>query len=56
MYSKINEQAAIKLLSTFISLKELITAAMNGFAENDSVKDKENADICYKAIKSFLSE
>ena len=56
MYSKMNEQAAIQLLSTFIPLKELIAAAMHGFAENDSVKDKENADICYKAIKSFLSE
>lgn len=51
-----NEQAAIQLLSTFIPLKELIAAAMNGFAEDDSVKNKENADICYKAIKSFLDE
>lgn len=56
MYNDLNEVAAIRLLITFIPLKEIIVAAMHGFAEGNSTKDKENADLCYKALQTFLSK
>lgn len=56
MSSNLNEIAAAQLLLQFIPLKDLITAAMHSFAEGNSVKDKENADLCYKAIEAFLSK
>lgn len=56
MYNDLNEVAAIKLLITFIPLKEIIVAAMHGFAEGNSTKDKENADLCYKALQTFFSK
>ena len=56
MSNNLNEMAAVQLLLQFISLKDLITAAMHGFADGDSVKDKENADLCYKAVEAFLSK
>lgn len=55
MSNNLNEMAAVQLLLQFISLKDLITAAMHGFADGDNIKDKENADLCYKAIEAFLS-
>lgn len=56
MSSNLNEMAAVQLLLQFIPLKDLITAAMHGFADGDSIKDKENADLCYKAVEAFLSK
>lgn len=56
MSSNLNELAAVQLLLQFIPLKDLITAAMHGFAEGNSLKNKENADLCYKAIEAFLDE
>ena len=48
-----NENAALVLILEFISLKELISAAMDKFAESDNTKSQEMADLCSKAI-TFL--
>lgn len=53
--NNINDIAALQMLLSFISVKELVQAAMNGFAEEDSVTAKENADLCFKVIKAYLS-
>lgn len=52
----LNELAALQLVFEFISVSELLTAAMNDFSKGTSIKDKdkENADLCYKALESFL--
>lgn len=47
----LNELAALQL-----AVPELLTAAMNDFSKGTSIKDKENADLCYKALESFLKK
>lgn len=49
----LNELAALQLVFEFISVPELLTAAMNDFSKGTSIKDKENADLCYKALESL---
>lgn len=56
MYNDLNEVAAMQFLITFIPLKEIVIAAMHGFAEGNSTKDKENADLCYKALQTFFNK
>ncbi len=50
-----DEQAALTLVLEFVSVKDLLTAAMHTMAEDKSTKAQDNADLCYKAITSFLS-
>ena len=50
-----NELAALRMVLEFISLKDLLTAAMHHFADNEDVRAADNADLCYKAIATFLS-
>ena len=50
MKVSLNEMAAFE----FISVKDLLTSAMNGFSENGDIRSKENADLCFKALESFL--
>lgn len=50
----LNELEALQLVFEFISVPELLTAAMNDFSKGTSIKDKENANLCYKALESFL--
>lgn len=40
----LNELAALQLVFEFISVPELLTAAMNDFSKGTSIKDKENAE------------
>lgn len=54
MYNNINSVVALQMLLSFISVEELIKAAMNGFAEDDSETGKENADLCYKVLKAYF--
>ena len=56
MYANnINDMVALQMLLSFIPVKDLVQAAMNGFAEEESVTGKENADLCFKVIKAYLS-
>lgn len=55
MSQNLNEVAAMALVGEFISVKELLTSAMKGFAEDESVKSQENADLCFKALQTFLN-
>lgn len=54
--NNINENVALQMLLSFISVKDLIHAAMNGFAEEDSITGKENADLCFKVLKAYLQK
>lgn len=55
MYSNnFNEEVALKLVLNYISVKELITSAMNYFAEQTDVRSQDNADVCFKALDTFL--
>ena len=49
-----NELAALQLILRFISVKELISCAMQTLAERDNVKSKDNATVCFNAIEAFL--
>lgn len=55
MLQNLNEVAAMALVGEFISVKELLTFAMKGFAGDESVKSQENADLCFKALQTFLN-
>lgn len=50
----LNDMAALKLVLEFIPVKDLLTAAMNNFSENEDTRSKDNADLCFKALESFL--
>lgn len=50
----LNDMAALKLVLEFVSVKDLLSSAMNEFASQDDVKAKDNADLCFKAITTFL--
>lgn len=53
MSQNLNEIAAMALIGEFVSVKEL-PAAMKGFAEDEDIKSQENADLCFKALQTFL--
>lgn len=42
MSQNLNEIAAMALVGEFVSVKELLTAAMKGFAEDEDIKSQEN--------------
>lgn len=54
MKANLNEQAALQLVLEYMSIKELLASAMNGFAQREDTHSQDNADICCKAIKAFL--
>ena len=47
MSQNLNEIAAMALIGEFVSVKELLTAAMKGFAEDEDIKSQENAACTY---------
>lgn len=54
MKLSLDELTALKLALEFVSVKDLLTSAMNYFAEQEDTHSKDNADLCFKAITSFL--
>jgi hypothetical protein len=54
MKLNLDEISALKLILEFTSVKDLLTAAMNGYAAQGDVKSQDNSDLCFKAITSFL--
>lgn len=51
----IEELTALNLILQFISVSELITAAMKSLAddENATELDKEKSDLCWKVLKTL---
>ena len=54
MKLSLDELIALKLVLEFVSVKDLLTSAMNHFAEQEYTHSKDNSDLCFKAITSFL--
>jgi hypothetical protein len=50
----LNELAALNLIFEFVPVKDLIVSAMNNFAEQEDTHSQDNADLCYKAVATFL--
>lgn len=50
----LNELAALQLVLEFIPVKDLLSSAMNHMAEQEDAHSKDNADVCFKAITTFL--
>lgn len=50
----LNELAALTLVFSNVSVKELIQNAMKSFAEDNNTKSQDNANICSQAINTFL--
>ncbi len=50
----LNDLAALKLVLEFVSVKDLLTSAMHYLSEQNDTRSKDNADVCFKAISSFL--
>lgn len=52
--NNINDVVALKLVLNYMSAKELIESVMHYLAEQTDVRSKDNADVCFKAIDTFL--
>lgn len=50
----LNELAALQLVLEYVPVKELLASAMNHMAEQADTRSKDNADVCCKAIATFL--
>lgn len=55
MRLSIEELSALNLALQFMSVSELLTAAMKGFVEGEdaTLRDKEKSDLCWKILKSL---
>ena len=55
MRLSIEELSALNLALQFMSVSELLTAAMKGFVEGEdaALRDKEKLDLCWKILKSL---
>lgn len=51
-----NDFMALHFVLSFMSVKELLVAAMHYFNEQENVSSKDCADTLFKAITSFLEE
>ena len=51
----LNELAALRLVLEYVSVKDLLISAMNGFSQHDDTRSQDNADLCSKAVHSFLN-
>lgn len=49
----IEELSALNMVLQFTTVKELLTAAMHGFAESEETRNKEVSDLCWKVLKSL---
>lgn len=50
----LNELSALEFVLNYISVKDLLTFATLGFAENSTERNQDNADICTKSLQVFL--
>lgn len=50
----LDEMAALRLVLEYIPIKDVLTSAMYYLAEQTDVRSKDNADVCFKAINTFL--
>lgn len=50
----LSEMAALNLVLSNVTVKEFIQSAMKGFAEDESTKGQDNANVCSQAINTFL--
>lgn len=55
MKVSIEELSALNLVLQFMSVSELLNAAMKGFVENEdaTLKEKEKSDLCWKVLKTL---
>ena len=51
----IEELSALNMILQFISVSELLDAAMKGFVEQDTntMINKEKSDLCWKVLKTL---
>lgn len=51
----IEELSALNLVLQFMSVADLLEAAMKGFVDNEdtTLLDKEKSDLCWKVLKSL---
>ena len=50
----LNELSALEFVLNYIFVKELLTNAVKGFEEEDTERNRDNADICTKTLQVFL--
>lgn len=50
----LNELAALQLALEFVPTKDLLTSAMHYLNEQEDVHSKDNADVLFKAVATFL--
>lgn len=53
MKLSLDELTALKLVLEFVSVKDLLTSAMNHFAEQEDTHSKDNADFVLKLLLHF---
>lgn len=52
----LSEMAALQLVLEYTSIKSVLTNAMNNFATQTDIHSQGCADICSKAINTFLNK
>jgi len=50
----LDEISALRLVLNYMPIKDVLTSAMHYLAEQTDVHSKDNADVCFKAIDTFL--
>lgn len=48
------ELLALQLVLKFVPVRELLLSAMNQFATDGTPRAKDNSDVCFKAVQTYL--
>ncbi|MCC8172854.1 MAG: hypothetical protein LIO65_00140 [Odoribacter sp.] len=51
----LGEQAALSLILSSMSVKDLLHFAVKGLSQDETVQAQDRANICLQAINTFLS-
>lgn len=50
----LDEVSALRLVLNYMTVKDVLVNAMHNLAEQTDVHSQDNADVCFKAINTFL--
>ena len=50
----LNEMLALYQVLSFINIETLLTSAIADLSSKDNTRDKENADLIFKAMNTFM--
>lgn len=48
------ELLALQFVFEFVPVKDVLVSAMKQFAEEGTTRSKDNSDVCFKAVQTYL--